>query len=77
MGKSRWADNLITSGKAFRKNFNKWWGGMESRTVRTVIIENWPGSPQGDGLAQHLKVWADRYCFSGETKGSSVPIMPG
>jgi hypothetical protein len=77
IGKSRWADNLPTSGETFRKNFNKWWCGMETRTVTKVIIEDWPASPQGDILGMHLKIWGDRYCFCGETKGSSIPIMPG
>jgi hypothetical protein len=77
VGKSRWADSLQVTGETFRKNFNKWWCGMETRTVRKVIIEDWPARPQGDMLAQHLKIWADRYCFCAETKGSSVPVMPG
>jgi hypothetical protein len=74
---SRWADNLGVTGETFRKNYNKWWCGMETREVKKVIIEDWPASPAGDILGQHLKIWADRYCFCGETKGSSIPIMPG
>jgi hypothetical protein len=77
IGKSRWADNMPVTGETFRKNFNKWWCGMETRTVRKVIIEDWPARPQGDVLAQHLKIWGDRYCFCAETKGSSLPVMPG
>jgi hypothetical protein len=77
IGKSRWADSLQVTGETFRKNFNKWWCGMESRSVRKVIIEDWPARPQGDMLAQHLKIWGDRYCFCAETKGSSLPVMPG
>jgi hypothetical protein len=77
IGKSKWANNLATSGETFRKNFNKWWCGMETRTVTKVIVEDWPASLQGDVRSQHLKIWGDRYCFCGETKGSSIRIMPG
>jgi hypothetical protein len=77
IGKSRWADQMQVTGETFRKNFNKWWCGMETRTVRKVIIEDWPARPQGDMLVQHLKIWGDRYCFCAETKGSSLPVMPG
>jgi hypothetical protein len=77
IGKSRWADKLAVTGDTFRKNFNKWWCGMETRTVRKVIVEDWPARPMGDMLAQHIKIWGDRYCFAAETKGSSIPVMPG
>jgi hypothetical protein len=77
LGKSRWANKLKVEGETFRKNYNKWWCGMETRTVQKVIIEDWPPAPQGEMLCQHLKVWGDRYPFGGETKGSCIPIMPG
>jgi hypothetical protein len=77
LGKSRWANQMKVSGETFRKNWSKWWCGMETRSVQKVIIEDWPPAPQGDMLCQHLKVWADRYPFGGETKGSCIPIMPG
>jgi hypothetical protein len=42
-----------------------------------VLIGDWPSKPAGDMLNQHLKVWGDRYCCIGETKGSAMLIAPG
>jgi hypothetical protein len=49
---------------------------MEPRWITKVIIEDWPATPQGDILMQHLKAWA--YCFvlCGEIKESSIPMIP-
>jgi hypothetical protein len=76
LGKSRWANNLIVAGDTYRKNYNKWWCGFDSRTVQKVIIEDWPGGQQGEILAQHCKIWGDRYPFVGETKGSALMVEP-
>jgi hypothetical protein len=77
LGKSRWANGLNVPGDCYRKNYNKWWCGFDSRTVQKVIVEDWPGGQQGEMLAQHCKIWGDRYPFVGETKGSAVMIEPG
>jgi hypothetical protein len=77
IGKSRWARrNLLDYGR-YNKPFNKWWCGFRPEQDRLVIVEDWPGAPQGDCLSQHLKIWGDRYPFIGETKGSGIPIEPG
>jgi hypothetical protein len=77
IGKSRWArKNLVDDGK-FKKPFNKWRCGSKPDVDRLVRVEDWPASPQGDCLCQHLKVWGDRYPFIGETKGSGIPREPG
>jgi hypothetical protein len=40
-------------------------------------MDDYPRRPLGDALQHHLKLWADRYPFTGETKGSSVIVEPG
>jgi hypothetical protein len=50
---------------------------MGTRAVTTVIIEDLPGSPQGDNQARHLKIWADRSGLSGGTKESAMAIESG
>jgi hypothetical protein len=77
IGKSRWANTVETGGEVYKKNYNKWWCGFDAMEVTKVLIEDWPPRPAGDMLVQHLKVWADRYCFIGETKGSALLIAPG
>lgn len=73
-GKSRWANAL--SELPFKKNLNKWWDGYDGHVHKVVIIEDFdPAS--GKYLAQHLKIWADRYLFIGECKGTHQPIYPG
>lgn len=77
VGKSRWAHEVPVQGETLTKMVNKWWEGMDPRLVTKVIIEDFPAAPFGDMHAHHLKVWADRYVFVGETKGSSMLISPG
>jgi hypothetical protein len=77
VGKSRWAHQLKVDGETLTKMVNKWWEGKDPRLVKKVIIDDFPASPQGDIHAHYIKVWADRYVFVGETKGSSMLISPG
>jgi hypothetical protein len=43
-----------------------------------VLIEDYPSvNGGGNCLCHHIKIWADRYPFQGETKGSSSLIQPG
>jgi hypothetical protein len=77
VGKSRWAHQLKNTGETLCKMVNKWWEGMDPRIVTKVIIDDFPAAPHGDIHAHHVKVWADRYVFVGETKGSSMLISPG
>lgn len=73
-GKSRWANTLHP--RPFKKNLNKWWDGYVHWEHCVVILEDF--DPQtGKFLTQHLKIWADRYLFIGECKGSHLPIYPG
>jgi len=54
----------------YLKALNHWWDGY--RGEDTVLIEEWElGS--GKYLGHHLKIWADRYAFAPEIKGSHLP----
>lgn len=78
VGKSRWANTLIEPAAIFKKNVNKWWDGYSLFETRLVIIEDWPSKMERkDVLAQHIKVWGDRYPFIGECKGSHLQVDPG
>ena len=77
VGKSRMARKGVEHYRIFSKPFNKWWNGFDSENTVRVIIDDWPDMDHGgDMLCQHLKVWADRYPFTGEVKGSHIAIMP-
>nr|WQA30164.1 MAG: rep protein [Cressdnaviricota sp.] len=54
------------------KAINKWWDGYHGQEV--VLLDDW--DPRHEVLASHLKMWADRYPFRAETKGSSLMARP-
>ena len=49
---------------------NKWWDGYQSQKV--VIMED-VDKETVKFLHHHLKIWADRWGFIGETKGARLP----
>lgn len=57
----------------YAKNCNKWWDGFNNQ--QTVVIEDLDPT-RANMLAQHLKIWADRYSFEAEVKGGTRRIMP-
>lgn len=71
-GSGKSSKAYIENPGAYWKNPNKWWDGYNNEDV--VVIDDW--GPQHEVLAWHLKVWADRYPFNAETKGSSMFIRP-
>jgi hypothetical protein len=75
-GKSKWASSILPAWRQYRKNTNKWWDGYASETHKAVIIEDL-GPETAKCLVTHLKVWADRYGFTGEIKGGSMVVWPG
>jgi hypothetical protein len=77
IGKSKWAHEQQTGGKTLKKNVNKWWDGMDVSSVTKVIIEDFPCTPNGDMMAYYMKLWGDRYVFTGEVKNSALAIDPG
>jgi len=52
----------------FQKELNKWWDGYEGADV--IAIEEW--SPKNECTGSQLKVWADRYPFTGQIKGGAL-----
>lgn len=74
-GKSRWARSQAPPERIYCKLINKWWGGFEPRFHQVVIMEDFP--QDGKYLTQQMKVWSDRYTFTGETKGGQIEIYPG
>ncbi|ALE29546.1 replication associated protein [Lake Sarah-associated circular molecule 6] len=70
-GKSKYVRD--TYGQDFYyKLANKWWDGY--RQEETVLIEDL--GTEHDKLGHHLKLWSDRYAFSGETKGGMLSCRP-
>ena len=76
VGKSRWAASNGEYGEIYKKNFNKWWDGYLLMSTKIVILEDYPCQPQGNVLAQHMKLWGDRYPTVGECKGSHLMLEP-
>lgn len=75
-GKSKIAHDGIDPTLIYFKNINKWWNGYE-HGVKRVIIEDYPSlNAGGNALVQHMKIWADRYTFTGEIKGAHSNIAP-
>lgn len=52
----------------YQKTLSKWWDGYTNEEV--VAIEEW--SPKNECTASQLKIWADRYPFSGQIKGGTL-----
>jgi len=65
-GKSRTVWELYPD--HYQKELNKWWCGYKDEDV--VVIEEW--SPKNECTGSQLKIWGDRYPFTGQIKGGSL-----
>jgi hypothetical protein len=76
-GKSRWANRQAPPGYLLKKNVHKWCG-YNPVNHRCVIIDDYPSLTSGGNcLVHHVKLWADRFPFQGEIKGSTILVQPG
>ena len=66
-GKSTYVRNTFSDNVYF-KDVTKWWDGYTDQKV--VLLEDFDHS--NVSLAHYLKIWADQFRFTGETKGGSV-----
>lgn len=57
----------------FLKGCNKWWDGYRNESM--VLIDDFDRC-HAQPLAHFLKIWADRYTFPAEQKGTTVQIRP-
>lgn len=56
----------------YLKGPTKWWDGYQHQPV--VILDDL--DPFHKALGYYVKMWADKWCFPAETKGSSAFIRP-
>jgi len=71
-GKSHYARSL--SQDYYIKPANKWWDGFSQSRHSVVLLEDLDKST--DYLGHHLKLWADKWSFAAEKKGSTIQVRP-
>mgnify|MGYP006195572053 FL=1 len=69
VGKSHYARNHYGD-SLYLKAQNKWWDGYQGE--KNVLLDDFDCKV----LGHYLKIWADKYAFMAECKGSSIQIRP-
>lgn len=77
-GKSRFAREKFgdEEGLLYFKDQNKWWDGYSPSMPYVLIEDPTPSHPNIPSLAEHLKIWTDRYVFPAQSKGGYMKIRP-
>lgn len=73
-GKSSFVRKLFPTNEIYNKQLNKWWDGYNKQ--QCVLLED-IDPDRAKILVHHLKIWADRYPFLAEQKGSTVELDAG
>lgn len=70
-----WAEKKF--GGLFLKPLTKWACGLTADFKGAMLLEDYAPQMKNDcSLLYHLKIWADKYPFKAEVKGSSVTCRP-
>lgn len=70
-GKTHFARCDLAKDLYYPKMANKWWDGYQGQSV--VVLDDL--DKKAECLSHHLKIWADKWSFVAESKGSAVPPM--
>nr|WAE43028.1 MAG: replication associated protein [Cressdnaviricota sp.] len=71
-GKTRSVFDKYGLENLYLKNLTKWWDGYKQQNV--VLMDDF--SSYKINLTDEIKLWADRYPFNAEAKGSALIIRP-
>jgi hypothetical protein len=72
-GKTSSVINRYEDDGLYLKPLNKWWNGYAYQ--QTILVDD-IDPDHGKWIAGYLKIWADRYPFQAEMKGTSALIRP-
>lgn len=61
-------------GTYFSKPCNKWWDGYDPNIHECVVIDDI--DPKHSCLAHHVKLWTDKWSFTGEVKNGTRSLRP-